>query len=80
MALTEIKLTNTQSADLLYYETGFEQLHPQPHIHEWMESHGCKYREDWNVTRVDHTYDQRSYWKLSFQDAKIAELFVLKWL
>lgn len=78
--MTEIKLTNSQCDEVLYYETGFEQLHPQLHIHDWMEEQGCRYREDWTVTRVDHTFDQRSYWKLSFRDPKMAELFVLKWL
>ena len=78
--MTEIKLTNNQRDKVLYYETGFEQLHPLPHIHNWMKEQGCRYRKDWTVSRVNHTPNHRSYYMLSFADPKMAELFILKWL
>lgn len=80
MAMIEIKLNNTNRDQVLYYESGFEQLHPQLHIIEWMESHGWKYYEDWKCTNVKHTFRKRSYYRLEFATEEMASMFALKWL
>ena len=80
MVVTEIKLTNANRDDVLYYETGFEQLHPYIHITEWMSEQGFEYQKDWQCISVPHTFDQRSYYKLSFATEEMASLFALKWL
>jgi len=59
---------------LLYYETGFEQLHPVPEVHAWMESHGWEYYKDWNCTKLDH-YE----YGLEFRDKEMMTMFLLRW-
>ena len=63
----EFKLTQKQIGELLYYETGFEQLHPNIDIIHWMSERGWEYHIDWHCVKVPHTYDQRSYYKLVFE-------------
>jgi hypothetical protein len=41
-------LDKHQQLELLYYETGFEQLHPIPPIYDWMEERGWEYYKDWH--------------------------------
>jgi hypothetical protein len=78
--MTEVKLTKSQIQQLLYYETGFEQLHPDPAIIDWMEQQGWRYHNDWNCVRVDNTWEERNYYKLVFADDEMASVFLLKWL
>jgi len=74
--MTVIKLTIDQMREVLYYETGFEQLHPIPPIINWMRSLGYRYTHDWRCYRREQTIE----WVLEFPSADVAELFVLKWL
>jgi len=46
-------LTAPEVFDVLYYETGFEQLHPILPIHEWMEDRGHTYQKDWNCVTIN---------------------------
>jgi len=66
--------------NILYYETGFEQLHPQLHIHSWMEERNQTYYETWKVVRVSEDRSIRSEWAVCFQTAEMRDMFVLKWL
>ena len=59
--------------DTLYFETGFEQLHPLPEIIEWMTEQGYKYKVDWNCLRNNNTYE------LTFPNKEIAALFSVRW-
>ena len=74
--MTKITLNSDQLHQVLYYETGFEQLHPIPPIHDWMSLLGYRYMHDWRCYRQDQTIE----WVLEFPSADVAELFVLKWL
>jgi len=58
----------------LYYETGFEQLHPVPDIIRWMEEQSYVYGRDWKVD----TFTGKSYW-IGFPNKEIAALFVARW-
>jgi hypothetical protein len=66
--------------NLLYYETGFEQLHPLPEIHEWMEERDHDYGITWKVVRVDPDRANHSDWAFCFNNAEIRDLFTLRWL
>jgi len=74
-----LKLTNKQIEELLYYETGFEQLHPIPPIHNWMEEHGWEYHKDWDCKRLVWE-TQGSMYGLEFRDDEIMGMFILRWL
>jgi len=81
--MTEVKLSNQQVENLLYYETGFEQMHPHLGAIEWMEEYGWKYRDDWNCVKVapdGQIRNARIYYKLTFADDEMASMFLLKWL
>jgi hypothetical protein len=80
MVMIEIKLNNSNRDDVLYYETGFEQMHPNPEIMKWAESQGWLYYKDWKCTKVPHTATERDYYKLSFATQEMASLFALKWM
>jgi hypothetical protein len=69
-------LTAPEVYDVLYYETGFEQLHPILPIHEWMEDRGHTYQKDWNCV----TLTPKTEWAIIFQDEVTCELFMLRWL
>jgi hypothetical protein len=69
-----ILLSPDAAVKVLYYETGFEQLHPFPNIIDWMEERSYNYDKDWKVVRVDPE------WAICFADRQTCELFVLKWL
>jgi hypothetical protein len=73
-----LKLTNAQIEQWLYYETGFEQLHPLPHIIDWMQQHGYRYHDDWQCVRR-MTKTNRSGWELHFPNKQIQTMFVLRW-
>lgn len=79
-----IILTGKDIDRVLYYETGFEQLHPFPQIHNWMKERGFEYYENWKVIRLGgETYRFGSLttdWVILFEDEQIAEMFMLKWL
>lgn len=78
--MIEIKLNNSNRDEVLYYETGFEQMHPYLHIIQWMRDAGYEYRKDWYCTSVNHKFDQRSYYKLEFTTKEMASMFALRWL
>jgi len=78
--MIEITLNNQLCDRVLYYETGFEQLHPLPEIHCWMDQRGQTYQQDWHVKRVNHTMYQRSHYMLVINNDQIATEFVLRWL
>ena len=58
----------------LYYETGFEQLHPHPYIIDWMKEQGYEYTKDWEV----FTFTGVKYC-INFPNPEIAALFVARW-
>ena len=58
----------------LYYETGFEQLHPIPDIVHWMREQGYEYGSDWAV----NTFTGTNYF-ITFPNKEIATLFVARW-
>ena len=78
--MTEIKLNNVNRDDVIYYETGFEQYHPYPHIIQWIRDAGYEYHEDWKCIKVPHSFNERSYYKLEFATDEMASNFALKWL
>ena len=74
-------LSPEQQAKLLYYETGFEQLHPIPPVHDWMMQQGWDYYQDWNCHKIhDYNTDRTQGYVLEFKDEIMAELFWLRWL
>ena len=75
-----ILLSPEKVVEVLYYETGFEQLHPLPEIYDWMKERGYSYYNDWRVVRVDPGRGRHSDWAICFPNKQILELFVLKWL
>lgn len=75
-----ILLAPTKAVEVLYYETGFEQLHPFPEVIDWMKERGYNYHYDWRVVRVDQDKGRQSDWAICFPNKQILELFVLKWL
>lgn len=75
-----ILLSGDDLVKVLYYETGFEQLHPFPNIIDWMKKHGCEYHENWKVVREEPNMTKDSCWAICFENKKHCELFVLKWL
>jgi len=58
----------------LYYETGFEQLHPHPDIVYWMSEQGYIYNLHWKL----HTFRGKGYW-IDFPNDEIAALFLVRW-
>lgn len=71
----KVYLDAEQQARLLYYESGFEQLHPILIIHKWMEERGWEYYQDYRCVM-----QSRDVYFMEFSDDKIAEMFMLKWL
>jgi hypothetical protein len=67
-------LDKQQMKTLLYYETGFEQLHPVPPVHDWMMQQGWEYYDDWNCVKVFN-----NVYYMEFRDDEMAVLFWLKW-
>ena len=57
----------------LYYETGFEHLHPHPYIIDWMHEQGYEYGVDWDVIKISGG----SYY-IEFPNPEIVSLFVVK--
>jgi len=72
--LKEIEVPDNMVHKWLYYETGFEQLHPNPDIIYWMEEQNYVYGRDWKVD----TFTGRDYW-ITFPNKEIAALFLIKW-
>lgn len=75
-----IILTDDDVHRVLYYETGFEQLHPLPEIHKWMEERNYEYYVNWKVLREYEDRGKVSAWIIAFDDENIAQMFMLKWL
>jgi hypothetical protein len=75
-----ILLDRTRVGEVLYYETGFEQLHPLPEVIDWMTERGYNYHHNWRVVREDPDKGRHSDWALCFPNKEICELFVLRWL
>lgn len=75
-----VLLSGEDAAKVLYYETGFEQLHPDPVVIDWMTERGYTYHNDWKVVRADPDRSVRSEWALCFPNKEICEMFVLRWL
>ena len=71
-----ILLSSPEVHDVLYYETGFEQLHPLPSIIDWMEERDYSYQSDWKVVSVS----PRREWGICFKQEPACQLFLLKWL
>ena len=76
--MIELLLDQKQTANWLYYETGFEQLHPYLEIIEWMESQGWRYREDWACERRISNTGENVY-VLLFRNKEMLTLFSLRW-
>ncbi len=76
----KLELSNTQRDQVLYYESGFEQLHPNLDIIDWMKDRGYLYHHDWRCYKQNHSFDKRSCYVLEFPDKEIYSLFILKWL
>jgi hypothetical protein len=66
----------TRVNDWLYYETGFEQLHPHLEIIKWMESHGWEYQKDWFCEKVN---TKLSSYVLKFPSEESVTMFLLRW-
>lgn len=66
--------------DLLYYETGFEQLHPLPEVHEWMKDRNYDYGINWKVVRVEPDRGKLSDWAFCFETSEMRNMFALRWL
>ena len=73
------KLTDQQIKNLLYYETGFEQLHPIPPVHDWMKQRGWEYYTDYRCVRLECELEGSKY-DLEFRDDQMMNMFILKWL
>lgn len=74
----KIELTDIQKQEWLYYETGFEQLHPIPPIHDWMEQRGHKYQEDWFCVNDRTNGNKKLYW-IEFPNEELATMFMVRW-
>jgi hypothetical protein len=74
--IIKYKLNIDQINELLYYETGFEQMHPVPFIYEWMQEQGYVYNVDWFCRQAPGV----GQYQFEFPNEQIAELFILKWL
>lgn len=64
----------------LYYETGFEQLHPMPEIVDYMAQQGYQYGRDWGCV-AETPYQQlktRAY-TLWFKTQETQTAFQLGW-
>jgi hypothetical protein len=84
MTMIEMIVPNNRKNTWLYYETGFEQLHPNREIIDWFAEQGLKYNRDWFCVK-DRTrepsvmlLDQVKYtFRLPSED--ILMLFLLRW-
>ena len=78
-------LSTEQSHEWLYYETGFEQLHPIPDIVYYMEAQGYVYEVDW-WCKQEHVYlgapvrIARDQYRFIFNTAEIAAKFLLRFV
>jgi hypothetical protein len=69
-------LSTDQQAQVLYYESGFEQLHPIPPIHDWMTQLGHEYYRDWCCKRQLNN----NQYVIEFPNNHVMDMFMLKWL
>ena len=69
-----ITVPHNMTSVWLYYETGFEHLHPHPYIIDWMHEQGHEYGSDWAV----NTFTGTNYF-ITFPNKEIAVLFVARW-
>ena len=78
--MIELVLTDEQQNQWLNYETGYEQLHPNHEIINYMTSHNYKYGKDWKCNKVTEHFDTQYHWyTLTFNDDVTASTFLLKW-
>jgi hypothetical protein len=65
----------------LYYETGFEQLHPKIEVIDWMTSMGYNYGTDYRVicSTVDEEIKKSRDYFIEFPNSEIAALFIARW-
>lgn len=75
-----ILINSKNISDLLYYETGFEQLHPLPEIHTWMKEREQIYLETWKVVKVTDHQSFEPEWAFCFETSEMRDMFALKWL
>ena len=68
-------LTTDQTDKWLYYETGFEQLHPTPEIINWMKERGYVYQINWSCERLV-TRTARANYVLEFPNEEIKTKFM----
>lgn len=76
-----IVLASSEVFKVLYYETGFEQLHPKPEVWDWMNDQGYTYKIDWRVgvaPAIDH--GELPYYWFEFPNNEIMSLFALRWM
>lgn len=93
-AVSSYQIPKDRVNDLLYYETGFEQLHPWPEIVEWMTTQGYSYGRDWHCHKrgkspiYTHTVGMdpaaapigfETGYVLEFPNSEIMMLFLLRW-
>jgi hypothetical protein len=81
VVMIELVLTDEQKNQWLNYETGYEQLHPNPEIIDYMKLHNYKYGEDWKCNKVTYRHPDiwHRWYTLTFDDDKVASTFLLKW-
>ena len=71
-----IVVIGDRTNEWLYYETGFEQLHPIPDIIQWMEEQGWEYQRDWFCKK---NFTKMLSYTLTFPTAEVATTFLLRW-
>jgi hypothetical protein len=76
MTIDTLVLSPDQHAQVLYYETGFDQLHPIPPIHDWMTQLGYEYYRDWRCRRQS----SNKPYVIEFPNSHVMNMFMLKWL
>jgi hypothetical protein len=81
--MVEIELTMKQKGNMLYYESGNEQLHPRGEIIDWMEERGYIYQQDWNCIETKQAktvlFSVQHHYKLTFSTEAAASAFLLRW-
>lgn len=78
MVMIELKLDRNQTFNWLYYETGFEQLHPHIEMITWMQKQGWQYYTDWDCKGRSNNLGEDEY-VLRFRDQEMMTMFLLRW-
>jgi hypothetical protein len=69
-----IRLNRDMMFSVLYYETGFEQMHAAPWVVDWMQDQGWHYGRDWGVIKKNH--NEHEIW---FNSDRAQTLFMMRW-